>query len=727
MSTGPSALNLQRAAASGRRAAEASASPASEQSTGAFPKGFVRRLAIVHRLIEAGPVRLALIVAPAGYGKSTLLSEWAEHDERQFVSLALEDQAAHAAALTVTRTMRSLRRRYRSFVLVVDDAHAVPPTILREAVKAILTNLPQGSTVALASRAEPPLPMGRLRAHRALVEVRARDLAMAPAEAAILLRGAGLELEFGAVQTLVGKTEGWPAGLFLAALSLREHADPTAAVPRFGADAHVLAEFIREEVLSALPTELRSFSIRTSVVEDLSGQKCDAVLGAQASARVLAKLAALTQLLVPLDGAHERYRWHTLVRGTLRGELRLEAPELETQLHRRASAWYDRHGDIDAAIEHAVCAGDVERAGDLIWPNILAYVTRGRSQIVQRWLSAFTTEQISNYPPLALSAAHGFLASGGADQAQHWALAATGASRREAAAPADHALATGIAVIEAMAARGGAVRMEEAAKRAYDLEGLDSPWRAVLCLLRGIALHLIGARSAARQLLDEGAHLSSVGQPSVQSLCLAQTTMISIEQQDWELATDCAARARAVVAEQMADGDPISALVFAASAAARAHQGSVDAAKYDLRRGTQLLATLGDFIPWYGAEARILLAHASIWLADIVGARTLLADASRLARRVPDGVIFEQWFDEAWAYMDTFAETKLAGPSSLTIAELRILRFLPSHRSFREIAQQLGVSANTVKTQAHAVYRKLGAASRSEAVERALDAGLLGQ
>ena len=159
----------------------------------------------------------------------------------------------------------------------------------------------------------------------------------------------------------------------------------------------------------------------------------------------------------------------------------------------------------------------------------------------------------------------------------------------------------------------------------------------------------------------------------------------------------------------------------------RAHHGQADEAKRDLRRGIDLLAALGDFIPWYGAEARILLAHASLWLADVVGARTLLAEASRLARRAHGAVIFQQWFDDAWSHMDALAETSLAGPSSLTIAELRVLRFLPSHRSFREIAGQLGVSANTVKTQAHAVYRKLGAASRSEAVARALEAGLLGQ
>jgi LuxR family maltose regulon positive regulatory protein len=221
--------------------------------------------------------------------------------------------------------------------------------------------------------------------------------------------------------------------------------------------------------------------------------------------------------------------------------------------------------------------------------------------------------------------------------------------------------------------------------------------------------------------------MSAAAEPTVTSLCLAQAAMIAIEDQDWEGATELTDRSRQVIDERGLAGYPITALAFAASAAVRAHHGRVDEAKQDLRAGIDLLAALGDFVPWYGAEARILLAHASLWLADVVGARTLLAEASRLARRTPQAVIFGRWFDDAWAYMDSLAETSLAGPSSLTIAELRILRFLPSHRSFREIAAQLGVSANTVKTQAHAVYRKLGAASRSEAVARASDAGLLGQ
>jgi LuxR family maltose regulon positive regulatory protein len=269
--------------------------------------------------------------------------------------------------------------------------------------------------------------------------------------------------------------------------------------------------------------------------------------------------------------------------------------------------------------------------------------------------------------------------------------------------------------------------MREAARIAYEREHVDSPWRPVLCLVKGVAEHLNGEPTVARSALEEGVDLSGAAGPVVAALCLSVEVVIAIEQKEWDLAAELSDDAVAMVTEHKLTDSPTSALVFAGSAATRAHQNRADEAKRDLRRARDLLAALGEFIPWYGAEARVLMAHASLSLADVVGARTLLAEASRLARRTPGATIFEHWFNDAWAYMDTLAESSLAGPSSLTIAELRILRFLPSHRSFREIGEQLGVSANTVKTQAHAVYRKLGAASRSEAVARASEAGLIGQ
>ena len=685
----------------------------------------MQRPLLVERLIEARDAALALIVAPPGYGKTSLLSEWAERDQRPFFWLALGDGDADPS--DPLRVIRRVLRQSRSFVLVLDDAHLLAPGALRKIIEALLKDLPDGSAVALASRSDPALPIGRLRAHRTLVEVGMQDLAMTPAEAGTLLRRAGLELESDAVQVLVGQTEGWPAALYLAALSLREDDDVPAGERRFGGDDHFLAEFVRDEVLSAIPPELSRFLLRTSVLEELSGPVCDELLQERGSALALARVARTNKLLVPLDPAHERYRWQRLFGSALKTELRRAEPDVAIALHRRASTWYSRHGDLDHAIDHAVSAGDAQLTGELLWPNILSYLAQGRTAIVERWLSSFGHDRIAGCAPLALCAAHSALATGNLDQSRDWARAAGAALERARGRQRSPSLATGLAVVETLLARTGATQMREAATRAHELAADDCPWRSSLCLVGGVAEHLMGDREAAGRLFEEGVYLSGTATPSVAALCLAMSAMIAIERHDWDTADELTDRAAKVVEERGLGAYRMSALVFAASAAARAHQGRADEAKRDLRNAIDLLAELGDFIPWYGAEARILLAHASLWLADIVGARTLLAEASRLARRTPDAVIFERWFDEAWAYMDTLAESSLAGPSSLTIAELRILRFLPSHRSFREIATQLGVSANTVKTQAHAVYRKLGAASRSEAVARASEAGILGQ
>jgi LuxR family transcriptional regulator, maltose regulon positive regulatory protein len=731
--------------------------PGANHRVPAFREGFVRRPALVRRLTDARDAALALIVAPAGYGKSTLLAEWAERDERPFVWVSLDQRdeepvtvaAFIAQAFDETewiepevrsglmsslakepiggmqRLIRSLSCLDRSFVLVLDDGQTVQAPVLSEVVKAALAELADGSQVALASRVEPLLPIGRMRAHRALVEVRAQDLIMTPTEAATLLRMAGLEVEFEAVQALSRRTEGWPAALYLAALSLRGQDDIAAGMRSFAGNDHLISEYFHDEFLAHLSHDSASFLIRTSVLDRLSGPLCDAVLKQHGSAITLAQLARDNVLLVPLDPNHERFRLHGLFRDTLRAELRQTGPQLEPRLHRRASTWHRGQGDFDRAIDHAVAAGDVERTGDMLWANITGYLANGRNDTVQRWLTSFSSDQIADYAPLALAAAHSSLTLGNLGEAQHWGLAAAEALQRERAAKGTHSLKAGIAIIAATAARVGAVDMGQAATRAYELEPDHSPWRPICCLLSGAAEYLTGHRQSARQRLEEGLQVSDAA-PSVASLCLAQLAIMAIDQDDWDTAAEHADQAAKTIQQPGLAAYPTSAMVFAASAATCARQGRADEAKRDFRHAADLLATLGDFIPWYGVQTRMLLAHAALGLADTVGARTLLADASRLARRTSDVVVFQRCFDEAWAYIDTLAETALSGPSSLTIAELRILRFLPSHRSFREIAERLGVSVNTVKTQAHAIYRKLDAASRSEAVARASKAGLLG-
>ncbi len=668
---------------------------------------------------------MALIVAPPGYGKSALMADWEAHDQRPFEWFALgERRHADEAASRLPGLIRSLADVHREFVFVLDDAHLLDHDALGDDVQAAVDEVPAGSTIALASRTEPPLAVGRLRAHRLLAEVRLRHLTMTPAEGGRLLAREGLELTPDDADALVRRTEGWPAALYLAAIALREDPEVLAS---FDGTHHLVSEYLRDEVLGPLPADLLTFAVRTSVLEELSGGICDAVLEHPGSALTLRALARANPLLLPVDPAHDRYRWHALVADALKAELRRLGPELEPVLHRRASDWYARASDTRRAIDHAAAAGDVELTGDLLWSNTLAYLTTGRNDIVRGWLSELGGTRISDYAPLALSASLCSLVAGQVNEAQQWSLAAIAAIDRGRGGQRPESLGAGLAVVEAIIGGNGVTSMGEVALCAGEAEPRGSQWRLFCVVLQGISMHLTGDFAAGDELLEEGIRLSNNVAPSLTALALAQRAMLAMQAKNWELAADCTDQATALLEESDLSSDPGSSIVFAAAAASRAHQGRVDEAKRDLRCGIDQLAALGDFVPWYGAETRILLAHASLWLADVVGARTLLAEASRFARKVPDAVAFVQWFEEAWAYMDNLAETSLSGPSSLTIAELRILRFLPSHRSFREIAAQLGVSANTVKTQAHAVYRKLGAASRSEAVARAQEAGLLGQ
>ena len=609
-------------------------------------------------------------------------------------------------------------------VLVIDDAHRLSPPVLQRTVTELWKRLPPNSLVAVAARIEPDLPLGRLRAHRALVEIRTRDLAMAPAEAALLLRRAGLELEFEGVQTLVSRTGGWPTALYLAALSLAERAAEADSSPSFRGNDHMFAEYVRDEVLDRLPRASLTFLRRASILDELSGETCDAVLGVRRSALRIRQLAEISLLLEPVDAAHERYRWHPLLRELMNAELRRREPELVPSLHVAASAWHADHGDLDTAIEHAVAAEDGSRAGELLWGELASYISQDGVADVERWLARFTPEAIAATRSLTMCAASVALMAGDAEAARRWIRELDPGPMSEGEPPGvDNPALT---LIEAMTADGGIARLRSAAEQARRTLSPNSPWQAACLWLEGVAAHLAASdRAAATGRLEQAAELAGRECAPIAVLAMTQRAMIAIETGDWALATELTDEATATVAA-CRPPLPVEVLARAAAAAARAHEGRADEAKQDAHRVAVALVELDHTPAWFGAQVRLLLAHASLYLADVSGARGLLAQASRHARRAGSGT-FEQWFNSAWSHLDTIAETSLTGPSALTIAELRVLRFLPSCRPFREIAAQLGVSANTVKTQAHAIYRKLGAGSRSEAVGLARDAGLLGQ
>jgi LuxR family transcriptional regulator, maltose regulon positive regulatory protein len=715
---------------------------------------FVPRPRLVSMLRDSTHAPIALVTAPAGYGKTTALLEWEAADERPFAWLTLEerhndpalligsiaralnetepvDEAVFAAlsaprpntpGVVVPRLCESLLGARNAVVLVLDDVQVVQSRDTLRPLTGIAESLPSGSTLVLASRDEPAISVGRLRAHRRLVEVTTRDLVMTRSEGVRLLEAAGLELRPSAAGRLVERTEGWPAALYLAALSLRDADDLDQAIEDFAGDDRVVADYLREEFVCGQPPDRLAFLIRTSVLDRLSGPLCDAVLDGEGSAEILRQLSRSNLLLVPLDRRDEQYRYHALLREMLLSELhRLERGEV-MELHSRASTWFAEHADVDRAVSHAVAAGDVERAGHLIWARTVSYASAGLETTLERWLSLFSEEQIAATPSLALALATCRLSQGDGAQVERWTATAIRLLEESSREDGD-ALKVAASVIKAAgAATDGVARMRDDAARAYELLPEDSPWRSICRLIEGAALHLTGERERARSKLEEGARRGAAAAPHVQTLCLAQLALLALDEDDLDGAAQVSDQSIEAADRHGLNEYPTSALLFAAAALVRARRGRMALASSDVKRAIQLLGTLSDISPWYEAEVRIAVGRALIQLDDIAGARAQLADAGRFLNRTPDATVLGDWLEQAWREADP---ATTSGRWPLTPAELRVLRFLPTHLSLREIAEELVVSPNTVKTQAQAVYRKLGVSSRTEAVSCAHAAGML--
>lgn len=697
--------------------------------------GALRRHRLLRRLAQTTHVPLALLVAPAGYGKTTLLAHWLEDDPRTVAWITVHathddpDQLIRSIALafdepadlTLAELAYTIEQREEAFVLVLDDLHHLRADDALAVVMTVADAVALGSQVVLAGREEPALPIGRLRAQGRLIDVWARDLVMSRREAATMLSLAGLELADDDVRVLLERTEGWPAGLYLAALALRGRADLHRAVARFRGDDRLLSDYIHDELLADLDEEELAFLECTSILDELSGPVCDAVLERTGSGILLRDMSRANLLIVPLDETDETFRYHALLARMLQAGLRRREPGCEAELHQRASRWYAAAGDDDRAIDHAIGAHDVARAGALLWANAAVQVLDGRGADVQRRLDCFTREELAAHPTLALTAAAHHLARGERDLVEHW----TAAAECRLAGSDAGSLDAGVEIMRAAVARDGIGRMRRDAARAYERSPTDSPWRSLCCLLVGVGAHLMGDAGAARPDLEEGARRGAIAAPSVQTLCLAQLALFAIDDGDWEQAWLLAARARSQVERAGLADHPTAALVFAVSALVRSHRDRVEDAQADRRRASDLLTRLVDYVGWYDAEARVALARAALRLGDVTGTRTLLGEASRAVARDPEAVVLRAWIDETWDHVEAFTVTELLGPSSLTTAELRVLALMPTHLSFREMGRRLHVSANTIKTHAHAVYRKLDVCSRSEAVVRARSTGLL--
>jgi LuxR family maltose regulon positive regulatory protein len=703
--------------------------------------------------LEQSSASVVVVCAPSGYGKSVLVGQWAEQDPRPFptvilgaehndsalllasiiaaldpvepvpteVEAALANPQPSMERVVLPRLRRALEQRELPFVLVLDDFERIESAQALDVISAIMGTFPRGSKLVLLTRTEPALPIGRVRAHRELTELGPQDLKMRRAECQELLLAIGLQLNSQQLDTVVARTEGWPAALYLAGMALIGTPDLARAIARFAGDDRFVVDYIRDEFLGSISRQRVEFLRRASVLDRLTGDLCDVVLEQRGSATELRDLSHSNILLTPLDRRDEWFRFHPLFREMLRTELRRAAPEQEAELNRRASEWWAAAGDWDRAITHAVDAGALDRAGELLYMGIPELTARGRNATVMGWLDRLGEQTVSTDAALSLTAAYAHITQGSGGKAEYWAAVAAGLLDREEPSARKAVLDAGLAMVEATLARGGVRTIADRTALAAELLPDDSPWMSLCRLIEGVGLHLRGLREEAHEKLIDGARRGAVGAPNVQVLCLSQLALLAIEQDDWTLGDMLASQARAQIDRSGLIDYPMMALSLAVTALVRSRTGRLEQAAADLRQGTILLEQLEDFPPWYEAETWVALARTAARLNDPTTATRMLGEASRTLKLTPDAVVLEDWIAETALSIETISSI----PHGLTPAELRVLQFLPTHLSFPQIAGEVLLSTNTVKSQAASVYRKLGVSSRRAAVAQAQAAGLL--
>ena len=719
--------------------------------------GIVARTGLVERLLAADTVPVVGVVAPAGYGKTTLLAQWAQRtahrvgwvsvDRRDndpavlltYVAVALDrvepidprvvrGLAGPGASIVgaVDRLAAAMVAMTGPVALVLDHLESLENQECLDAVAELAARLPADAQLLVASRARPPLPVAVLRAQGRVVELGVEDLAMDHQEARALLEGAGVGLDDAEVEELVLRTEGWPVGLYLAALAHKAGGPPRHAWAGFTGDDRFMADYLWSELLGQLPPERVTFLTRTAVLERMGGPLCDAVLDTTGSSAVLAWLEGSNLLLVPLDRQRRWYRYHHLFHELLRTELGRREPELIPELHRRAASWCEANGLLESAIDHAQAAGDTDRVARLVWKLALPAYGAGRVDTTRRWFGWFEDQGLlGRYRSVAVLGAWLQALVGEPVAAERWADAAEHG-------PAAGTLPDGstgqsyLALLRALLCRDGVDRMRADTQAALAELEPGSQWRPTAQLLEGIGSLLAGQADQADVILAHAAEVATEAHAlPAAAIALAERSLVAMHQQDWMKAATLAEQASDVVRTGGLDGYVASALVHAATARVAVHQGEVRQAQGQLARATRLRPLLTYALPYFAVQTLVELGRVCLALDDTAGARVVLRHAREVLRRRPNLGILPGQADELWSKL-VISRGGTAGVSSLTRAELRLLPLLSTHLNFAEIGERLYLSPHTIKTQAMSVYRKLGASSRSQAVQRAQQLGLGG-
>ncbi|HEX3330410.1 MAG TPA: LuxR C-terminal-related transcriptional regulator [Gaiellales bacterium] len=722
--------------------------------------GTVEQARVMSALDAGVDAPLTLVAAPPGFGKTTAVREWCARrgaavawvtvDGRDndpdvlwtYVATAVDRvrpglgrEALQRLRTTGTSTegridalMSGLAAYAAEVAIVLDDVHALTDRDCLASIDYALNRLPPRAHVIAITRTDPGLRLSRLRANGDLVEIRADDLAFTAQETRELVasRGELGSLDADELEVLRGRTDGWPAVLVLATLWLRAVDDPHRALHEFGVGHQYVASYLSEEVFDSLTPDARAFLLHVSVLGRFTAELCDAVLGRTDSAALLAQLDASTLLVNPL----ERGGWfevHSLIAEFAGLRLASEDPGAASRIRRRAAEWCRAHGMAVEAVEHAASAGDHGLVADILSEQQLAVFRRGGARTLLRWIGMLPVEVVVDHPVLAVAAAtSAFVVGGRTLDVRRYLALADRAGRERPDALGAYGLAEA-AVVRAATIEGGVGEAVRAGRRAVEL-GMAGGDDALVAALgaHARALYLAGDDDAAL-----AAATRAVEHPDIQRRppghAFARTTLALVTAGRGELdrAREHAETARLIVGRVGNSRTWLGANTAVALGRVLMAEDALPEAERELAYGE---GVFDDEVPTvHHAWVVVLLAQVRCRRGRLNSAESGLELARREIASLPDVgrvtamvVELERELRELRRRAD--GGELLTTPST---AELAVLRLLPTDLSAREIAAELFVSSNTVRSHMRKIYRKLGVQSRADAVARASALGLI--
>jgi LuxR family maltose regulon positive regulatory protein len=719
--------------------------------------GIVPRPRLVEGLASA-EAPIVAVVAPPGFGKTTVLAQWQSVDERPFAWLSLDDDDndplafwSHLVAsvsrvvpnfadsvvpalsslgglaidTTVGRILNELYAVEVEIVIVLDDYHRITSRACHETLALFLERLPPAKRLVISTRSDPLLPMARWRANGSLLDLRAAELAFNDTEAADALnRVWGLDLSPESILILNERTEGWPVGLYLASLSLRGAGDPAALVSDFDGTTRLVIDYLMEVVLEQQSDQLAEFLLDTSVLDGMCGSLCDAVTGRDDSVGLLAQLEHENLFLVALDDHRHWFRYHHLFSQALNEELGRRDSDRRTVLHRRARDWFEARGEVSAAIRHAFAGGDLDAAATLVATHGTAYLNLGRLATVRGWLETFPRPVVEADARLLLVEAWVSGLQGDAEGGMD-ALSTARRLGYEGELPdGSGTVEEGASLVRATFPWSDVGAMLAAARFAHSSQRRRaSDWQALAALDLGWALILAGESEQAREPLLEAVALASrseqwIAGGDARSLLAA----VSVASGELEPA-EAWIRDALEMATLFGFADlPHVGSYHVVDGTIRSRRG--DHKEADRIIGIGIEQMRGSWDPLHVAEA--LLARASVQqaLGARSEARSLISEARALIDACRDpGILSERLRQAARALVPAYRRGDQ--DTRLTQRELDVLRVLATGATEREAAAELFVSPSTIHSHTKAIYFKLACSSRDEAIARARKLGLM--